>query len=142
MIVKRACRPIQAFGIFARFQKLSLRSQLVIIAMLWAVLAVAMGTTHKTFANEYYRMERTRLQTIASTAAFSGARLLPSDPYAAKRAAHAYAEMNGIPACMRKLLVILNSMLHNKTHWHATVFPSSTSTLSPLLSAVSEHGCC
>jgi hypothetical protein len=23
------------------------------------------------------------------------------------------------PTCMRKLLVILNAMLHNKTHWHA-----------------------
>jgi transposase len=49
---------------------------------------------------------------------------------------------SALTACMRKLLVILNSMLHNKTHWHATVFTSSTATISPLLGAVSEHGCC
>src|ERR1700726_5027402 len=37
-----------------------------------------------------------------------------------------------LTACMRKLLVILNAILHNKTHWHAPALTSSTATLSPL----------
>src|ERR1700693_2466454 len=45
-------------------------------------------------------------------------------------------------ACMRKFLVILNAMLHDKTHWQTPALPSHTSHLSPLLAAVSEHGCC
>ena len=49
---------------------------------------------------------------------------------------------SALTACMRKLLVILNAMLHNKTHWHATTLTYSTSTLYPLGGAVSEHGCC
>src|ERR1700732_2673587 len=44
-----------------------------------------------------------------------------------------------LTACMRKLLVILNAILHNKTHWHT---PALMSSISPLLGAVSEHGCC
>jgi transposase len=47
-----------------------------------------------------------------------------------------------LTACMRKFLVILNAMLHNKTHWQTPALTSSTSPLSPLLGAVSEHGCC
>jgi transposase len=61
--------------------------------------------------------------------------------YAQLRARGKYPK-SALTACMRKLLVILNSMLHNKTHWHATVLTSSTAPLSPLVSAVSEHGCC
>jgi transposase len=61
--------------------------------------------------------------------------------YAQLRARGKYPK-SALTACMRKLLVILNSMLHNKTHWHATALTSSTSALSPLLGAVSEHGCC
>jgi transposase len=45
-------------------------------------------------------------------------------------------------ACMRKFLVILNAMLHNKTHWQTPAPTFLTSSLSPLLGAVSEHGCC
>jgi transposase len=45
-------------------------------------------------------------------------------------------------ACMRKLLVILNAMLHNKTHWQTPALTSPTSNLSPLLGAVSKYGCC
>jgi transposase len=45
-------------------------------------------------------------------------------------------------ACMRKFLVILNAMLHHKTHWQTPALTSPTSPLSPLLCAVSEHGCC
>jgi transposase len=44
-------------------------------------------------------------------------------------------------ACMRKFLVILNAMLHHKTHWQTPALSSPTSPLSPLLGAVSEHGC-
>jgi transposase len=49
---------------------------------------------------------------------------------------------SALTACMRKLLVILNAMLHNKTHWQAPALTSSTSPLSPLSGAVPEHGCC
>ena len=45
-------------------------------------------------------------------------------------------------ACMRKFLVILNAMLHNSTQWQTPALISPTSRLSPLLGAVSEHGCC
>ena len=61
--------------------------------------------------------------------------------YAQLRARGKYPK-SALTACMRKLLVILNAMLHNKTHWHATALTSSTSTLYPLGGAVSEHGCC
>src|SRR5260221_828482 len=43
---------------------------------------------------------------------------------------------------MGKLLVIFNVILHNKTHWQTPALTSPTSNLSPLLGAVSEHGCC
>ena len=45
-------------------------------------------------------------------------------------------------ACMRKFLVILNAMLHNKTRRHTPALTSSTATLSPLLGADTQHGCC
>ena len=45
-------------------------------------------------------------------------------------------------ACMRKFLVILNAMLHNKTHWQTPALISPTAPPFPLLGAVSEHGCC
>jgi transposase len=44
-------------------------------------------------------------------------------------------------ACMRKLLVILNAMLHHKTHWQTPAL-APTAALSPPPGAVSEHGCC
>ena len=47
-----------------------------------------------------------------------------------------------LTACMRKFLVILNAMLHYKTHWQTPALISPTSSLSPLVGAVSEHGCC
>ena len=49
---------------------------------------------------------------------------------------------SALTACMRKLLVILNAMLHNQTPWQTPTLTSSTSPLSPLLGAVPEHGCC
>src|SRR5712671_712483 len=61
--------------------------------------------------------------------------------YAQLRARGKYPK-SALTACMRKLLVILNAMLHNNTHWHATALTSSTSTLYPPGGAVSEHGCC
>ncbi len=63
------------------------------------------------------------------------------DFYAQLRARGKYPK-SALTACMRKLLVILNAMLHNKTHWHAPAPMSQTSPLSRLLGAVSEHGCC
>ena len=47
-----------------------------------------------------------------------------------------------LTACMRKLLVILNAMLHHKTHWQTPALTYPSSSLSPLPGAVSEHGCC
>lgn len=47
-----------------------------------------------------------------------------------------------LTACMRKLLVILNAMLRSKTHWQAPALAASSSTISPVAGAVSEHGCC
>jgi hypothetical protein len=43
---------------------------------------------------------------------------------------------------MRKLLVILNAMLRSKISSQTPALASSTATLSPLLGAVPEHGCC
>jgi hypothetical protein len=45
---------------------------------------------------------------------------------------------SALTACMRKLLVILNAMLHTQTHWHTPALTSSTSALSPFLGAVSD----
>jgi transposase len=47
-----------------------------------------------------------------------------------------------LTACMRKFLVILNAMLHHKTYWQSPSLTSPTCPLSPLPSAVFEHGCC
>jgi hypothetical protein len=47
-----------------------------------------------------------------------------------------------LTASMRKFFVILNAMLHNKTHWQTPALTSPTFPLSPLPGAVSEHGCC
>jgi hypothetical protein len=40
---------------------------------------------------------------------------------------------------LRKLLLILNAMLHNKTHWQTPAPASLSSSLSPLLGPVSER---
>ena len=47
-----------------------------------------------------------------------------------------------LTACMRKLLVILTAMLRTKTHWQAPALAAPTTTIPPLVGAVSEHGCC
>jgi len=49
---------------------------------------------------------------------------------------------SALTACIRKLLVILNAMLHNKTHWQIPALMSSTSPLSQFLGSIPEHGCC
>ena len=49
---------------------------------------------------------------------------------------------SALTACTRKLLVILNAMLRSKISWQTPALASSTTTLSPLLGAVPEHGCC
>ncbi|HTQ23982.1 MAG TPA: IS110 family transposase [Candidatus Binataceae bacterium] len=86
---------------------------------------------------------RAQVRRVLYMAAVSAVRSNPviKNFYAQLRARGKYPK-SALTACMRKLLVILNSMLQNKTHWHATALMSSTSALSPLLSAVSEHGCC
>ena len=61
--------------------------------------------------------------------------------YAQLRARGKYPKA-ALTACMRKLLVILNAMLHHHTHWHTNALTSSTSTLYLPGSAVSDHGCC
>jgi hypothetical protein len=43
---------------------------------------------------------------------------------------------------MRKLLVILNAMLHNQTPWQTPALTPSLSPLSPRLGADIKHGCC
>jgi transposase len=47
-----------------------------------------------------------------------------------------------LTACMRKLLVILNAMLRTKTQWQAPALAAPPTTISPLVGAPSEHGCC
>src|SRR6266403_6169703 len=61
--------------------------------------------------------------------------------YAQLRARGKYPK-SALTACMRKLLVILNAMLRSKISWQTPALASSTATLSPLLGAVPEYGCC
>jgi transposase len=61
--------------------------------------------------------------------------------YAQLRARGKYPK-SALTAYMRKLLVILNAMLHSNTHWHTTALSFSDSALYPPGDAVSEHGCC
>src|SRR5271169_1603461 len=86
---------------------------------------------------------RAQVRRVLYMATLSGVRSNPAirSFYLRLRASGKHAKP-ALTACMRKLLVILNAMLHNKTHWHAPALTSSSSTLSPLLGAVSEHGCC
>jgi transposase len=60
--------------------------------------------------------------------------------YAQLRARGKYPK-SALTACTRKLLVILNAMLHNNTHWHTTALAFSNSALYPPGGAVSEHSC-
>jgi hypothetical protein len=86
---------------------------------------------------------RRRMTRAIYMAVVSGVRSNPviKNFYAQLRARGKYPK-SALTACMRKLLVILNAMLHNKTHWLATARTSPTSALYPLGGAISEHGCC
>ena len=61
--------------------------------------------------------------------------------YAQLRARGKYPK-SALTACMRKLLVILNAMLRSKISWQTPALAASTATLSSLLDARPEHGCC
>jgi len=61
--------------------------------------------------------------------------------YAQLRARGKYPK-SALTACMRKLLVILNAMLRSKISWQTPALAASTATLSSLLDALPEHGCC
>jgi len=61
--------------------------------------------------------------------------------YAQLRARGKYPK-SALTACMRKLLVILNAMLRSKMSWQTPALAASSATLSPLLGAVPQHGCC
>ena len=61
--------------------------------------------------------------------------------YLLLRAGGKHAKL-ALTACMRKLLVIFSAMLHTKTHWQIPALAAPTSAISPILGAVSEHGCC
>jgi transposase len=86
---------------------------------------------------------RAQVRRVLYMAVVSGVRSNPviKNFYAQLRARGKYPK-SALTACMRKLLVILNAMLHNKTHWLATARTSPTSALYPLGGAISEHGCC
>jgi transposase len=47
-----------------------------------------------------------------------------------------------LTACMRKLLVILNAVLRTNTPWQTPTPTTFISKFSPLLGAVTQHGCC
>ncbi len=86
---------------------------------------------------------RAQVRRVLYMATVAGVRSNPviKNFYTQLRARGKYPK-SALTACMRKLLVILNAMLHNKTHWQTPALTSSTSSLSPFLGAVSEHGCC
>jgi transposase len=58
--------------------------------------------------------------------------------YAQLRARGKYPK-SALTAGMRKLLVILNAMLHHNTHWNTSALTFSNSALYPPRGAVSEH---
>jgi transposase len=86
---------------------------------------------------------RAEVRRVLYMAAVAGIRSNPSIKtfYLRMRGSGKHAKP-ALTACMRKLLVILNAMLRNKTHWQIPALASSPSTISPLAGAVSEHGCC
>ena len=96
-------------------------------------------------SNEHFTIwgGRAQVRRVLYMATVAGLRSNPviKNFYTQLRARGKYPK-SALTACMRKLLVILNAMLHNKTHWQTPALPSSTSPLSPFLGAVPEHGCC
>src|ERR1700719_3922333 len=86
---------------------------------------------------------RAQVRRVLYMATVSGVRCNPAIRtfYLRLRASGKHAKP-ALIACMRKFLVILNAMIHHNTHWQTPALTSPTSPLSPLLAAVSEHGCC
>ena len=86
---------------------------------------------------------RAQVRRVLYMATVAGVRSNPviKNFYAQLRARGKYPK-SALTACMRKLLVILNAMLHHQTPWQTPALTFSTSPLSPLLGAVPEHGCC
>ena len=86
---------------------------------------------------------RAQVRRVLYTAVVSTVRSNPviKNFYAQLRAREKYPKF-ALTACMRKLLVILNAMLHSNTHWYTTALTSSNSAIYPPGGAVSEHGCC
>ena len=86
---------------------------------------------------------RAQIRRVLYMATVAGVRSNPANRtfYLRLRANGKHAKP-ALTACMRKFLVILNAMLHHKTHWQTSPLTSPTSPLFPLLGAVSEHGCC
>ncbi len=86
---------------------------------------------------------RAQVRRVLSLATVAGVRSNPviKNFYTQRRARGKYPK-SALTACVRKLLVMLNAMRHNKTHWQTPALTSSTSAPSPFLGAVPEHGCC
>jgi transposase len=86
---------------------------------------------------------RAQVRRVLYMAAAAGIRSNPSLKafYLRLRAGGKHAKP-ALTACMRKLLVTLNAMLRNKTHWQPPALAASIPTLSPLRGAELEHRCC
>jgi transposase len=76
---------------------------------------------------------RAQVRRVLYMATVAGVRSNPviKNFYTQLRARGKYRK-SALTACMRKLLVILNATLHNKTHWQTPELTSSTSSLSLL----------
>src|SRR5712672_1441993 len=74
---------------------------------------------------------RAQVRRVLYMATVAGVRSNPviKNFYTQLRARGKYPK-SALTACMRKLLVILNAMLHNKTNWQTPALASSTSALS------------
>jgi transposase len=86
---------------------------------------------------------RAQVRRVLYMAVVAGVRSNPviKNFYTQLRARGKYPK-SALTACMRKLLVILNAMLHNQTPWQTPALASSASPLPTLPGAASEHGCC
>jgi transposase len=86
---------------------------------------------------------RAQVRRVLYMATVAGVRSNPviKNFYSQLRARGRYPK-SALTACMRKLLVILNAMLHNQTPWQTPPLTPSISPLSPRLSADTQHGCC
>ena len=85
---------------------------------------------------------RAQVRRVLYMATVAGVRSNPviKNFYSQLRARGKYPK-SALTACMRKLLVILNAMLHNQTPWQTPPLTPSISPLSLRLSADTQHGC-